>query len=149
MSVTITNGATVLTLTYAPEILEEPSEWKVQRATALSLLRSPIATEYLGTRTRTRLRFHIPMLSKANADTLLALLGMTGLVTVAIKKEFPVTTVNPTTYQGVWAEDAKQDVRPLFTESLSRDEQATWLATPPDLQVYTADVELLVTRNDE
>lgn len=149
MSVTITNGATVLTLAYDPSTQGEPSEWKTQRATALSLGRHPIGTEYVGSRVRTRLRLELPYLSKSNVDTLLTLFGMTGLVTITVKKEFPATSLNPTTYQGVWAEDEKQKIEPLLADSLARDEQGTWLATPADLQVYKAVVELLVTRNDE
>ncbi len=150
MSVTITNGATVLTLVYTPEVMNEPTQAKVSRALTWTLSGGAIVTEYTWDRVRKTLRLHLPYLTKANADTLLALLGMTGLVTIALKKEFPTTATNPTSYQGVWADDGRQVFpRPVLASALPRTESGTWDAVPSDMQVYEAEVELAVMRVDE
>lgn len=150
MSVTITNGSTTLTLAYTPEVLDEPSQAKVSRSSAWTLRGDLMVTEYTWDRVRKTLRLHLTYLTKANADTLLALLGMTGLVTIAIKKEFPITTTNPVSYQGVWADDRRQVFpHPLLAKALPRSESTSWDAIPAEMQLYEAEVELAVMRVDE
>ena len=149
MSVTITSTAHSLTLAYPPVVLEEPAEFKVSRHTEYSILSTPISTEVVKTQARTRLRLYLDALSKAQADTLVALLGDTGLITITVLKQFPATIANPTSYQGAWAEDGRSWVKPRLAAGLPRDESATWTAVPSDLQVYHAEIELVILRNDE
>jgi hypothetical protein len=167
VSVTITNPARTLTLDFTPVIQNEPAEFRVSRATEYSILGTPISTEIRKTQARTRLRLYLDALTKAKADTLVTMLGETGLVTITIMKQFPTTTANPTSYQGCWAEDGKSWVKPRlagsstaggsanvadmtgYQDAYPRNEDTTWDAIPSDLQVYHAEVELIVLRNDE
>ncbi len=149
MSVTITNAARTLTLDFAPIVIDEPNDARVSRAREYSVLGTPITTEVRKTQARTRLRLRLRPLTKAQADTLHTMLGETGLVTINVMKQFPVTTTNPTSYQGTWGPDGSWSIKPALADAYPRDEHTTWDATPSDLQVYEAEVELAVLRNDE
>lgn len=149
MSVTITSSGHSLTLSYTPIILDEPSEVRVSRDREYSIRGTPITTEIVKTQARTRLRLGLRPLTKAEADTLHAMLGETGLVTITIMKQFPTTTANPTSYQGAWGPDGSWSIKPALASAYPRDEHVTWDATPSELQIYEAVVELAVLRNDE
>ena len=148
MSVTITNSARSLTLDFTPVIQNEPAEFRVSRAADFGF-GGPIVTEFRKPQARTRLRLYLDALTKAKADTLVTMLGETGLVTITILKQFPSTTTNPTSYQGCWAEDGRCWVKPRLADAYPRSESASWDAIPSDLQVFHAEVELIVLRNDE
>jgi hypothetical protein len=150
MSVTISSTGGTLTLSYDPVVLEEPSEFAVSSATAVGLLNDPIVTEFKNSRTRTRLRLRLDPLTKAQADTLFTLLGTRGLVTITVLKQFPATTTNPTSYQGLWAREGRSWIKPrLVEDGYPRNEHASWDAIDSSMQIYWAEVELVVLRNDE
>jgi len=150
MSVTISSTGGTLILSYDPVVLEEPSQFAVSRAVAFGLFGDPIVTEFANNQTRTRLRLRLDPLTKAQADTLFTLLGTEGLVVITVMKQFPTTTANPTSYQGIWAEDGRSWIKPRLADAgYPRNEHATWDAIPSSLQIYFAEVELVVLRNDE
>jgi hypothetical protein len=152
VSVTISSAGGTLTLSYDPVVLDEPSEFGVSRGATLGWFNEPVVTEFENVQTRTRLRLRLDPLTKAQAEILFTLLGTAGLVTITVMKQFPTTTSSPASYQGLWAEDGKSWIKPRLVGDgggYPRNEHTTWDAIDSSLQIYWAEVELVVLRNDE